>query len=262
MPATASDETNASRIVGSSTLARRIAASARAVERSKRESPDASAMSHSGKWHVCVGKRRADDTGAVSRRAARSDGRAEFLQQHLGGEVVALAVHQPEDPRELLGEVECDDECIVGCPTRARRTSDRDSMSLESLRVGTRGSCGRSVRAVDGDVADSQRRQRPRFDAEVGGFPAEPVSARIEVRVVAEHAASNTPDPSGCESSSEPVEVGLRQCRVTEADEPEVAVPDVARSRPACEDLSPEPVVRAENVERRERNSQLLCRGG
>ena len=93
----------------------------------------------------------------------------------------------------------------------------------ERVRERASGGGGRAVRAGERETGDRERRQRPRLDAEVGRLPAGRVAARVEVRVVAEHAACDAPDPRRGELAREAVEVCASERRIAEADEPEVA---------------------------------------
>ena len=260
-PATASEETKTSRIDGSATPARRISTSARTVERSKRESPDPSAMRTpaSGTPASASVARTTRAPAALEPRVV--DGRPELLQHHLGDEVVAVRVHPPDDPRQLLREVEGDGEGLGGCSARAGASADDDASLLQSFRERASSGSGRAVRAGERKAGDRERRQRWRLDAEVRELPAEPVASRVEVRVVPEDATRDAPNPRRRESPGHAVEVRSPERGVAVADEAEVAVPDAPRTRADADDLRAEPEVRPENPERRERNRELLGRG-
>ena len=215
---------------GSAAPARRIAARPSTVRRSKRERPEPSAM-------------RTPASGTPRRRASRgrpalplpidprrADGRAELLQQHLGGEVVALAVHVPERGSTSGSERS---KAIVSDVRRCTTSSGASrSRRFRAARERPRRREQRRRRAVGADelhAGDGERGERPRLDTEVGRLPPGRVPARVEVRVVAEHAAGDPPDARWPRSRARAGRGRRGERRIAEADEPEVAAPDSSR---------------------------------
>ena len=91
--------------------------------------------------------------------------RAELLHEHLGGVVVALAAHEPDDVRERLGEVACERQAHRREHAAPRAAGDRHARRLERLpeerRRGERGVGGRPSPVAP--AVDDERRERRRL---------------------------------------------------------------------------------------------------
>ena len=99
-PATGSAASSAGRTIGSAQATFSRPPSALAVSRSSRERPEPSTMRTPAIGTPAVGERLHDHCCARGARAAVELVEAELLQQHLRGEVVALAVHEADHRRE------------------------------------------------------------------------------------------------------------------------------------------------------------------
>ena len=161
---------------------------------------------------------------------------------------------------EPLREIEGDGEGIRRGSTRPRTSVDGNPPALQYLgeRPGSR--CGGSVHTRERKPADGERRQWPRLDPEVGRLPAERIPSRVEVRVVAEHATFDSPDPGCRDAACEPVQIRPGEGRVAEPDEEEVAAPGAPCPGADAHDLGMEAKARAEHVQRGERDPELLDR--
>ena len=104
-PATASEVTKASRIAGSAAPARRIADERLRGQPVEAREPGAVGDPHAGDRHAGLRERRRARRRAPAAVEPRArDGRAELLQEHLGDEVVALAVHVLDERRRAARE--------------------------------------------------------------------------------------------------------------------------------------------------------------
>ena len=201
---------------------------------------------------------------ALVPRAARL--RAELLEQHLRGEVVALDAHVVDDLAERRASAR----------TRAgsrRRASCRRARRGRRRRRPPAARCGRAApRRARGSAAmprpycaavDDQRRERRRFLDQVGRLPARDHSARVEVRLVADDAARHAPDAEGAHAARER-RAGRRGDRVGSPNpfstsSPRHVVPSSAPSPRTSVSIWN---VGAEVVQRGEGEGELLGRGG
>ena len=95
------------------------------------------------------------------------------------------------------------------------------------------------------------------------GFQPGAVRSCVEPRLVAEQPAVDARDPELRQLGREPVEPCARgQRRVAEALQEDVALPDGSVLVAAAQHLGAEAVGGAELLQRRERDRQLLVRGG
>ena len=95
------------RIVGACSEDRSESAHGEAIE--PRE-PRAVRDAHAGQWHAGGAELGADDTRACGRRSSTRDRRAQLLEHHLGGEVVAL----PVEPTHIDSGSEVEDRERIG----------------------------------------------------------------------------------------------------------------------------------------------------
>jgi hypothetical protein len=107
-------------------------------------------------------------------------------------------------------------------------------------------------------AGDRERGERSRLDAQVLRLPADRVTPAVEERVVAEDTPGHASHPRIREPTREPVEVAFVEGRVPVSDEEQISLPGPARAGPLADELGSEPEVRAENVQSRERDGQLL----
>src|SRR5581483_1261500 len=177
--------------------------------------------------HARLLQQPADDADAGGGRAAAGLHRAELLDEHLGHEVVAHAIHPLHDAR--------DRRRVDGGERRRRfrrvsvRGAARDADAharqgaAKLLRGGERRVGGGG--AADPAAVDDERRERRRLDDVEGRLPAECRPARVEPRLVGEDAPGDGRDSGRADLTGEVDEVGARQRRVAVSLENEVALP-------------------------------------
>src|SRR5581483_11719065 len=208
-----------------------------------------------------IRERLADDGGAGGGRSGVGELGAELLEQHLGAEVVALAIHDGDDVRQCrrihLPELNGGGACTSDAhgsglhPHCAKQAAERPS-------VCERGS-HRDVVVVQRSV-DDERRQRRALEDEVARLPAGRRPPAVEPALVAEQPAVEAPDAGGGHLRRKAGEACARQRRIAEALEEEIAVPGRPCSHALREDDRLEPVVGAELAERGKGEGELLVR--
>ncbi len=201
------------------------------------------------------GQDRASDLGPCGGRARLSEDGAELFEHELGREVVALDVHAPQDLRERRRPARGQRPAAgVGA---LRRPVHANACPRERLTEERRG----SESAVHS--RDRERGQCLRLAGDVSGLPARAAPAPVEPRLVGDEASGHVADPGVADALGEPGKPGPVERRVTAAPQDKAARPDAARPEPALPQrrgLHPER--RAEPLQSRVRDDQLLVRGG
>ena len=170
--------------------------------------------------------------------------RADRLQHHLGGEVVAVVVHELE-------------QSPTAAPSRSSRPASpalrrRPVAALRARIPRARRSRSNSRRrrerrvgdeaAVPRRAVDDERRERWRLEPGEPGEPAGRDRLRVEVGRVAQDVPRHPPDPQPPEDVGEPLEVARGERRVAEALEHEAPDPGVAHAPALAEHLGREAV--------------------
>ena len=205
-----------------------------------------------------------DDADAGCRRAPAGLHGAELLDEHLGREVVAHAVHPVHDRGERRRVDRPERHGVVAGRAvggaRPRRGRLRARAPSEELRSGE---C-RVVRRVAADAAavDDERRERRRLVDVERGLPARRRATRVEPRLVAEHAPGDARDPVGPHLPCERGQIGGRERRVAVALQDEIPLPGRAERLPVAEDVRLDREAGPERRERRVGDGELLVRGG
>ena len=186
------------------------------------------------------------------------------FEQHLRDEVVALRVHVVDElgqpGRSDLGELDRGRGRAAEC----RLARDVDAGRLERSREADGGGPRRLVprAAVEPGAVDDQGREGRRLDLVVRRLPAGPRAAAVEERLVAEHPSGDSTDAQRTDAAREQREVVPVQARVAEPLEHEASPPDGAVPGPMSENDRLDAKAGAQLLESRERDRELLGRGG
>jgi len=228
------------------------AARALTVRRSSRERPDPSAFA----------KLVDDDRGARGRRPARPVEGTELLEQHLGGEVVALPVHELDDPRER-GRLDPRQGYRARRRPADRHPAGRDAVLAQDLAEPSGGGDGGTrgdVFVVDTAVDDERRERRALVDVE-RRLPAGRDAPPVEPALVADDPSVDALEALAFQRNGESREPVRGEGRIAVALQVDVALPGLADELAAAEYLGREPVRRPQSAKRCERDRQLLVRG-
>ena len=181
------------RMRASASPARMTPASATAVRRSSDESPEPSTMPHALR-RVCRRGPQLRDARSPRPRALVPDARlerAEVLEEHLGGEVVAVAVHRARRSCDSRAEWSPGEPYGAG---RRHAEPGRPGDATLHARRGRRGATSRLGAAATSTgpapcAVDDERRERRRSRSR-GSAASSPATSRraVEGRLVAAHA--------------------------------------------------------------------------
>ena len=265
-PATGSDESSSRRTSRSFHIVVRSEASASGVIRSSSERPEPSTSRTPVDRHAGLREQPGDDADAGRRRPAVGLHRAELLQQHLGRRSCRSRGPSSGRSRESGGESTAAIGIAASSAVAVRRAA-RDpharahERAAEELRGGERG-IARGV-AADAAAVDDQRRERRRLLDVERRLPAGRGAARVEPRLVAEHASrSRARSPLARTWRASSGQIGGRERRVAVALEHEVALPGRCRPAGRAEDVGLDREGRAERGQRGVGDGELLVRRG
>jgi hypothetical protein len=201
------------------------------------------------------GQHRADDLCSRGGRPLPGDDRADLLERELGGEVVADDVHVAQDLGERRRPVH--GERPAARPSDLRPARHPDPCTRECLAEQADGA-GRVRNSFD-----RERRERLRLERDEAGFPPWSGPPRVEPRLVGDQAAGHAADAGGADVLGEAREPGPVEGRVSAPLQHQVAGPDAGRAEPAlAQHRGLHPEGRAERLERRVGDDELLVRGG
>ena len=186
--------------------------------------------------------------------------RPEVLEQHLGGEVVAVAVHRPDDHGERLRAVGREDGRGRRSPPEPRAPGDRRSAGDERVAESPCREQRRRERRPAPRAVDDEGREGRRLAADEVRLPPGAAAPPIERGLVSADPAGDARDAGRAERGSQVADVGGRERGVAVAAEEEVAFPDRADALPRAEHAGREPVAGAETGQRGPRDGELLVR--
>ncbi len=153
-------------------------ASPRAVQRSRSERPEPSTRRTPASGTRASPEQRRDDDRALRGRALRRAARRRVLQQHLGGEVVALPVHESDERSHRRRRRR---RRASGAPPGARPTTGLPGDLRSRARASARGSAALrrapdrgEVRPLPPAPVDDERGERRRLLDVEGRLPAGP----------------------------------------------------------------------------------------
>ena len=216
---------------------------------------------HVGHRDPLLGQHLPDDRGAAGRRAVALRG-AELLEDELGGEVVAPAVHVAEDlPERRRGDVRDRHRRLAG-DALPRLARDLHAGVLQRpLEERGRGQ-GRPVRklSVEDAAVDGERRERRRLAVVEIRLPSPDAALCVEVALVPDDRARHAADPEPAHHPGQVLQVLVRERRVAASAEDEVPAPGLADLPAVAEHVRRDPIRPAEDVERGEGDRQLLVR--
>ena len=201
--------------------------SASTVWRSSRDRPDAVDDPDAGERDPGVPQGLVHDGRAGAGRALAAVDGAEVLEEHLGAEVVALAVDGAQEVLQRGRQVPREHGVLRRGASRDGRAGHRDARAPQCVAEEHGGGERGRLRGPPSELraVDDQRRERRRLADEVARLPAGRRAARVVEGLVADDPSLDAPDPLRPHLRREPRERRRAQGRVAGALEHDVAAP-------------------------------------